>query len=239
MRLGSARAPARHYDRAMYGSTASHFHVHRRALSWNPFEGGPGRAVSVEATLTASPDEIWHAVTMPEPLAAWLGEVTGHLCEGGHFALEGNASGTIHACEPRSRILVDWDFGDNHSRIDVRISPKAGSTEVSITNSMPDPGSANATTTATNGSADADEHWRTYGPAAGGVGWESVLFALQHYLLTGERLDEESWVASPEGRAFIEESSKVWAEVHISTGAEESEARAAADRTRRFYLGES
>ena len=202
-------------------------HVHRRALSWEPFEGGSGRAVGVHATIDATADDVWLALTTPESLAVGLGDVTGHLCAGGHFALAGNASGRIHACEPRTRIEADWDFGGDHSRVEVLLSPVAGGTEVTVVNSMP------------HSALEADEHWRTYGPAAAGVGWESVLLGLQHYVHTGERLDEEAWVASAAGREFIETSSTVWAEVHISTGANETAARAASDRTRAYYLGEA
>lgn len=215
-----------HYDRAMYGSGDGHFHVFRRALTWEPFEGGAGRSVHVEAVLGASADKVWRALTTPEVLVVWLGEVTGHLCEGGHFALAGNASGSIHACEPRTRICLDWDFGGGHSRVEARLTPSGHRCEVTLVNSMPE------------STLETDEHWLTYGPAASGVGWESVLFGLHHYLLTGESLDEEAWVASREGREFIEASAAVWADVHISTGADEAAARAAADRTRAFYLGE-
>ena len=212
----------------MDGNGVSHpFHVHRRALSWEPFDDAPGRSVRVEAVLDASPEQVWHALTTPEALAAWLGEVTGHLCEGGHFALAGNASGRIHRCEPQSNVRADWDFGGRHSVVDVHISPTASGSDVALVNSMPD------------SALETDEHWRIYGPAASGVGWESVLFGLRHYLATGEALDEEAWAASAEGREFVETSSAVWAEVHISTGADENTARAAAERTRAFYLGET
>jgi uncharacterized protein YndB with AHSA1/START domain len=55
-------------------------------------------------------DDLWGALTEPDRLAHWFGEVEGELSPGGdfrvHIALSGERRGHIEACEPPQRLLV-------------------------------------------------------------------------------------------------------------------------------------
>ena len=67
--------------------------------------------VRIEDCFQAPPDDVWTAITEPERLARWYGEVEGELREGGDFSLYIEAdgwrgSGHVDACEPRRRLVV-------------------------------------------------------------------------------------------------------------------------------------
>src|SRR5215470_20038267 len=55
-------------------------------------------------------DDLWRALTDPERLAHWYGEVAGELSAGGEFrvriALAGERTGRVEACEPPQRLLL-------------------------------------------------------------------------------------------------------------------------------------
>ena len=50
-------------------------------------------AVTLRREYPAGVEDVWEAVTDPEPLARWFAPVGGHLREGGTFSVEGNAEG--------------------------------------------------------------------------------------------------------------------------------------------------
>jgi len=61
----------------------------------------------------ASPQRVWHALTTPEGIAAWLGRpVRIEVHAGGTFEVaigeEHLMDGRIIACEPGSRLEIDW-----------------------------------------------------------------------------------------------------------------------------------
>ena len=55
-------------------------------------------------------DDLWGALTDPDRLADWFGEVEGELSQGGEFrvriALAGERTGQVEACEPPQRLLL-------------------------------------------------------------------------------------------------------------------------------------
>jgi len=55
-------------------------------------------------------DDLWGALTDPDRLAHWYGEVEGELSQGGEFrvriALAGERTGQVEACEPPQRLLL-------------------------------------------------------------------------------------------------------------------------------------
>lgn len=55
-------------------------------------------------------DDLWGALTEPDRLAQWYGEVEGELSEGGAFrlriALAGERVGRVEACQPPQRLLL-------------------------------------------------------------------------------------------------------------------------------------
>jgi len=66
--------------------------------------------VRMEHRLDTGIDDLWRALTDPDRLAQWYGEVEGELSQGGEFrvriALAGERTGQVEACEPRRRLLV-------------------------------------------------------------------------------------------------------------------------------------
>lgn len=65
----------------------------------------------LEDRFATTPEDLWQAVTDPERLARWYGEVTGDLREGGdlaiHIAAAGlDATGRIETCQPPRRLRV-------------------------------------------------------------------------------------------------------------------------------------
>lgn len=86
-----------------------------------------------------------------------------------------------------------------------------------------------------------DEHyWPTYGPGAGGVGWDLALAGLESFLVapTAARFDETLLATTPEGRRFVAGLSEDWGRAAMAGGEDPAWARAAAARTTAFYMGE-
>jgi uncharacterized protein YndB with AHSA1/START domain len=66
--------------------------------------------VRMEDRLDTEIDDLWGALTDPQRLAHWYGEVEGELSPGGAFrlriALAGERTGQVEACEPPQRLLL-------------------------------------------------------------------------------------------------------------------------------------
>src|SRR5262245_46578797 len=66
--------------------------------------------VRMEDRLETGIDDLWGALTDPERLAHWYGEVEGEPSKGSEFrvriALAGERTGHVEACEPPQRLLV-------------------------------------------------------------------------------------------------------------------------------------
>jgi len=66
--------------------------------------------VRMEDRFDTGIDDLWGALTEPDRLVHWYGEVEGELSQGGEFrariALSGECSGTVEACEPPQRLLL-------------------------------------------------------------------------------------------------------------------------------------
>jgi uncharacterized protein YndB with AHSA1/START domain len=64
----------------------------------------------MEDRLDTGIDDLWGALTDPDRLARWFGEVEGELSPGGEFRvridLAGERRGQVEACEPPQRLLV-------------------------------------------------------------------------------------------------------------------------------------
>src|SRR5262245_8466828 len=71
--------------------------------------GGEG-VVRMEDRLDTEIDDLWGALTQPDRLAHWYGEVEGELSQGGEFrvriTLSGERTGQVEACEPPQRLLL-------------------------------------------------------------------------------------------------------------------------------------
>lgn len=66
--------------------------------------------VRIEDRLDTGIDDLWGALTDPDRLARWFGEVEGKLSPGGEFrvliALGGPRTGHVETCEPPQHLLV-------------------------------------------------------------------------------------------------------------------------------------
>ncbi len=192
-----------------------------RAVEEREVEGRLAKVVVLEQTYAASVDDLWDAVTSVDRLPRWFAPVSGELREGGHYAVEGNASGTITACDPPRSFDATWEFGGMVSWIEVRLAPvDSEHTRLSVSHI-----------------AHPDEHWEQYGPGAGGVGWDLSFLGLQLHLANKMESpqDGEEWAAGPEGQAFMTKSGNAWYEADVAGGEDAEVARAAADRTIAFY----
>ena len=195
-----------------------------RSVSSLERDGQPARGVTLARGYDATVDDLWDAVTSRERIQRWFLPVGGDLELGGRYQLEGNAGGSITACERRSHFALTWEFGGDVSWVDVRVS---------------DDGAGRARLTLTH-TARLSPHWDEYGPGATGIGWEMGLLGLALHLAdpTAPKPDEAAFAASRDGRAFIAGSSDGWGEAAVAAGEDPDAARAAAGRTKAFYTGE-
>lgn len=130
----------------------------RRHVANRTLEAGEGRSCTISQTYDTSIDDLWDTCTNPERLPRWFLPVTGDLRENGHFQLEGNAGGTISRCEPPTGLSATWEFDGSVSWIEVRFTAESKArTRFELEHIM-----------------HVDDHWREYGPAATGVGWEGA-----------------------------------------------------------------
>ncbi|MEE9328796.1 MAG: SRPBCC family protein [Parvularculaceae bacterium] len=198
--------------------------VERRDFSLER-DGAPVRAVVLSRIYETTIDDLWEALTNKERLPRWFAAVEGDLKIGGRYQVENNAGGEIAQCEPPCMFSLTWEFGGDVSWVDVELKAEI-------------PKMVRLTLTHT---AKMSPHWEQFGPGAVGVGWELGLLGLALYLADSEanKLDEEAFAASAEGKAFLRGSSEKWGEAAIIAGDDPEKALASATRTAAFYTGET
>ena len=202
-----------------------HLGAVERSVSSLERDGQPARAVTLARNYETTVEDLWDAVTSGERIPRWFLPISGELELGGRYQLEGNAGGTITACERPSRLALTWEFAGDVSWVDVHVSDDgAGRARLALTHT-----------------ARLSPHWDQYGPGAAGVGWELGLLGLANHLAqpSDPKMDESAFAASPEGKAFITGSSDGWGQVAVAIGTDPGAARAAARQTTAFYTGES
>ncbi len=188
-------------------------------------DGRDARVAIARRTYDAAIDDVWDALTNPERIPRWFLPVSGDLRVGGHYQLEGNASGTVERCEPPNVAAVTWEFMGEVSWLELTL------TEV---------GDATVLELAHTAHVDPDR-WTQFGPGAVGVGWDLSLYGLGEHLRTAASLDPaevEAWSLSPEGLEFMTRASDEWAVAAIADGDDPTAAVAAAARTTAFYTGQ-
>ena len=197
--------------------------VHREVAA-----SGEARVVTIRQSYDASVEDVWSACTDAERIPRWFLPVSGELRLGGRYQLEGNAGGTITACEPPHRFEATWEFGETVSWIAVSVDAVDGSderTQLTIEHTVP-----------------VDDHWAQFGPGAVGVGWDMALIGMALHLASGGApVDREAvgeWMASEDARGFIERSSSSWGDAHAAAAVTTDEdAGAQATRTTAAYTG--
>lgn len=196
-----------------------------RKVSTSNRNGRPARSVTLIRDYDTTADDLWDAISNPERLRRWYAQVAGDLWCGGRFEIEGNASGTIMKCEPPEHLELTWEYGESISWVDVHVQGT-------------DDGCARLTLEHTS---TMDDHMIEFGPGAGGVGWEWSFMELARHFAdrAGQRFDEDAFMATVAGRAFVASSSVAWGHAAVVDGDDPDAAFAAAERTRAFFVGDS
>jgi uncharacterized protein YndB with AHSA1/START domain len=196
-------------------------HVGSRVL-----EAGTARTITIVRTYDAQVEDVWDACTNAQRIPRWFLPVSGDLREGGRYAIEGNASGTVERCDAPHGFTATWEFGGEVSWIELRLTPEPnGRTRFVLEHTA---------------HVD-DERWAQFGPGAVGVGWDLALLGLSGYLANQVTLppsEGAAWTASEDGKRFIALSSDGWRDASIAAGTDPEMARASARRTTAFYTGE-
>lgn len=197
-----------------------------RAVENRERDGKPVRAVIATRSYDTDIDDVWDALTNEERIPRWFLPISGELKLGGRYQFKGNAGGTITACEPPRHLAATWEFGGGMSWVEVSLAEEAeGITRLELQHIAP-----------------IDPHWEQFGPGAVGVGWELGLVGLDLHLTSGAPNNAgqfEAWTVSDEGKGFVRGSSDGWGRAAIAAGEEPEAAKAAAERTRAFYTGET
>ncbi|QSB04651.1 SRPBCC family protein [Natronoglycomyces albus] len=179
-----------------------------------------GFIVSLSHVYKTDLEDLWDACTNPQRLPRWFLPVTGDLSVGGHYQLEGNASGTIKSCEPPRALLVSWEFDDKYSELEALLESEGEHARLTLKHFVPD-----------------DEHWAEFGPAATGIGWDMALGSLAAHTVGTEFGRSPEWFESDEAVSFMSQSAQQWTQAHIDSGADIAEAKAMAARTINVYTG--
>jgi uncharacterized protein YndB with AHSA1/START domain len=189
-------------------------------------DGKVAKAVVATATYDTDIGDLWDAVTTPARIPRWFLPIKGELKLGCRYQLEGNAGGTITACEAPRHFATTWEMGGQVSWLEVRLSAAgAGKTTLELTHTA----------------IVDDNFWPTYGPGAVGVGWDLGLFGLSRHLSnpSAARPPEAAaeWATSPEALEFYRIASTAWGQAAAADGM--VNAMEAAENTRKFYSGEA
>jgi uncharacterized protein YndB with AHSA1/START domain len=194
-----------------------------RTVGDRTLDVGEARVVTISRTYAGEVADVWDALTDPERIPRWFLPIEGDLRVGGHYQLEGNAGGTVTACDPTRSFAATWEMGDMVSWIEVVLEPDGDRTRFRLEHVAP-----------------VSDHWGEFGPGAVGIGWELGLLGLTLHLASGEVVDPAefmAWSGSDEGRRYMAASSDAWAEADAASGTDPAEARARGDRTLAAYTG--
>lgn len=205
---------------------AAHLGAMTRTVRKLERDGQPAKAVVASRVFDTDAADLWDALTNQERLPRWFAPVEGELRLGGRFHVQGNASGTITACEPNRHFAGTWEFAGATSWIEVSLTPEGDGTRLELQHI-----------------AQITPHWDKYGPGAVGVGWELGFLGLSAHLATPDadvRAEGTGeWQTSDEAKALVRTSSDQWGRAAIAAGEDRKQALKAAEATRRFYSGEA
>ncbi|PJI90928.1 SRPBCC domain-containing protein [Luteimicrobium subarcticum] len=210
-----------------------------RTVDVRTVDGALQDEVVLAQSFAADLDTVWQAVSRTDRITQWFLPVTGELVDGGRYAVEGNASGTVLDCRAPHRFEVTWEFAGEVTWVTVELAREGedGPLEVGPAD-PPVVGDAGTRLTLVHRLPRAPQ-WESFGPAAVGIGWDSALLGLARHLAagsTGGRLAPE-WVQSTGGLDFLEASGRAWGHAHAASGVADDVAHAAAGRTVAAYTG--
>ncbi|MFI6958242.1 SRPBCC family protein [Nocardia sp. NPDC050408] len=193
-----------------------------REIRTSSRDGAPTKIAVARRAYPTDQADLWDALTNVERIPRWFLPVSGDLSVGGHYQIEGNASGMVEQCEPPQRFAVTWEMGPQVSWLDVSLTTTDGGTLLELVHEAHvDPGL-----------------WTQFGPGAIGVGWDLALMGLGLHISTREEVDQAvamTFPATPEGVEFIRASAVSWADAAIADGDDSASAHRAAEQTVGFY----
>jgi uncharacterized protein YndB with AHSA1/START domain len=196
-----------------------------RRLTVRHEDGKELHAVIVSQDYPTTLDDLWDACTNADRIPRWFLPVSGDLRVGGRYQFEGNAGGVIESCDRPNRVSATWEFGPAVSWVTLSFfATPDGASRLELVHT-----------------AEASEHWSTYGPGAVGIGWDLGLHGLAEHLRTGASIDPaagQAWAASPEGIAYITASGNAWTDAAIAAGHDPDWSRETGARTIAFYTGQ-
>ncbi len=194
----------------------------RRQLGTRVLEAGTAWVQTISQVYDSPLDDVWDACTNPERIPRWFLPVSGDLEVGGRYQIEGHAGGTVQRCDPLKGFAATWEYGDEVSWIEVRLTEEANGVRVELEHTA---------------HVD-DERWAEYGPGATGIGWDSLFLGLSENLSGAPALVPETsaaWIATDNGKEFMAGCSEAWRAASVAAGTDEAAARAAADRCTAAY----
>jgi uncharacterized protein YndB with AHSA1/START domain len=199
----------------------------RRELKTVERDGKQASVIVATRLYETDIDDLWNALTTPERIARWFMPIEGELRVGGRYQLQGNAGGTITACDPPRSFSVTWEFGGEVSWLDITLAAEDSNTRLTLEHTA----------------FVSDERAKQFGPGAVGVGWDLGLLGLGEHLASDGSADTAkeglAWMTSEEGKTFVHLASDDWGRAAIAAGTPPDAARAAAERTTAFYTGAS
>src|SRR5258705_3275184 len=124
-------------------------------------DGKPASTVTLTRLYDTGIEDLWDALTNATRIPRWFLPIEGDLKLGGKYQLKGNAGGTITACTPPAHFAATWEFGDNVTWIDVKVTADSGKARLTLEHT-----------------AVIEGHWNQFGPGAGGIRWGPALIGL-------------------------------------------------------------
>ncbi|MEO1028677.1 MAG: polyketide cyclase, partial [Pseudomonadota bacterium] len=135
----------------------------------------------------------------------------------------------IISCDPPRSFYVSWEYGDDVSWIKVDLEAVDRGTRLTLKHIMLK-------------SEAGEAHWKKYGPAATGVGWELAFLALDYVLSNAgmiiDAAENAAWMTTAAGKLFMRQSAEKWGEAHARAGEVREIALEMAKQTASFYTGE-
>ncbi|ASR35980.1 ATPase [Prauserella marina] len=144
--------------------------------------------------------DVWDALTIPARLERWFLPVSGELREGGTFAAEGNAEGTVLQCERPYLLRLTW--GEASSVVELRLGSEDGDdTVLELEHTVP-------LSVAGSGA----------GALYTGPGWDVSLLGLDQYVRGVEVGDPGMWESSEDVQKFSQHTVSAWASAIENSG---------------------